>query len=819
MELPNVDPPNCTLDNQKTVDNVSRDEATRKKIIEIIDHQFDLEIYLKQKEIATIKKEITKAENILSDLKQAIKNESIASSLPDTPHYTRRSALYHNGMVPLQPQASPQPPKRKVYRNPNPEKNQLYGRRHDGVYVSLACPACHRGDFANQQGFLNHCRISHSLEFGPYEQMLLKCGTPVDESEVPMDNPARLRPILSIIPAASKPSPKKLERPSIKVFEEDVDMELENNQKAMAVASKEQTTIEKEETVQPLPAAMEPTIDKQEENNETPSEGITEQLTPEEIKINESTSSTPAIVESPKVESLAAAVSSIPSSSSNTPTTADIGSRFYIKRRIIVGNVSKFIAPERRDPSLKQFTHKWMIYVVEPPQTKQETFITCVRFHLHPSYKPHNVVDVTEAPFRLTRLGWGEFPIRIQLFFVDKRRNKAVDVIHHLKLDDTHSGKQMLGGERSIEIELDRNTDFSDKSSVPSISTPTSETPSVTAVKQKMSLLSGILKENVQKLPLIRAGSSHGKLLPYSCAPSAKAFLKWSVGKRKASEWHRARVLRLETQKKAFETNDNVLRMAAESLSTKDVLIWCVENKYTPTRTEATKDEDHKSTSHGYCKFCGNLRDGHDETVDDQCLRRPKGWNSRKRNGVINSMTSVTHLLKQLEPGWNEPKDTDELDIDIDMDEEKPETSAEETNRRRELLENIKKWSYQEGANVANERALDWIWSVVAQLRLKSITANDMTLGKDGNLQGPTADFDLPLAMEQRLLVGNLLTQATRAFLKKLISKTVDLCYKEEEGSADKSTKMMVPYHVYQAVQESEEFDFLTNQHMGTEEP
>jgi hypothetical protein len=85
-------------------------------------------------------------------LKQAIKNgihyikyvkkidshkkiESIASSLPDTPHYTRRSALYHNGMVPLQPQASPQPPKRKVYRNPNPEKNQLYGRRHDGVYV------------------------------------------------------------------------------------------------------------------------------------------------------------------------------------------------------------------------------------------------------------------------------------------------------------------------------------------------------------------------------------------------------------------------------------------------------------------------------------------------------------------------------------------------------------------------------------------------------------------------------------------------------------------------------------------------------------
>lgn len=61
-------------------------------------------------------------------------------------------------------------------------------------------------------------------------------------------------------------------------------------------------------------------------------------------------------------------------------------------------------------------------------------FVTGVRFFLHPSYKPLDVVDVTEPPFRLTRLGWGEFPIRVQLFFVDKRRNKSVDIIHHVKV-------------------------------------------------------------------------------------------------------------------------------------------------------------------------------------------------------------------------------------------------------------------------------------------------------------------------------------------------------------------------------------------------
>lgn len=112
----------------------------------------------------------------------------------------------------------------------------------------------------------------------------------------------------------------------------------------------------------------------------------------------------------------------------------------------------------------------------------------------------------------------------------------------------------------------------------------------------------------------------------------------------------------METQKKAFETNDNVLRIAAEALSTKDVLIWCVQNKYTPAKTD-TDESTAETTVQGFCKFCGSLRDGHDETVDDQCPRRPQGWNTRKRNGVINSTTSVSRLLNQLEPGWDESND------------------------------------------------------------------------------------------------------------------------------------------------------------------
>ena len=39
-----------------------------------------------------------------------------------------------------------------------------------------------------------------------------------------------------------------------------------------------------------------------------------------------------------------------------------VGSRFYVKRRIVVGNASKFLAEEKRDPRLREFPYKWMIY-------------------------------------------------------------------------------------------------------------------------------------------------------------------------------------------------------------------------------------------------------------------------------------------------------------------------------------------------------------------------------------------------------------------------------------------------------------------------
>ncbi|XP_073530583.1 YEATS domain-containing protein 2 isoform X2 [Phyllobates terribilis] len=132
-------------------------------------------------------------------------------------------------------------------------------------------------------------------------------------------------------------------------------------------------------------------------------------------------------------------------------------SRRFVKKTIVVGNVSKYIPPDKREEN-DQSTHKWMIYVrgcrKEP---SIDHFVKKVWFFLHPSYKPNDLVEVKEPPFHLTRRGWGEFPVRVQIHFKDNQ-NKRIDIIHNLKLDRTYTGLQTLGAETVVEVELLRHS-------------------------------------------------------------------------------------------------------------------------------------------------------------------------------------------------------------------------------------------------------------------------------------------------------------------------------------------------------------------------
>ena len=130
--------------------------------------------------------------------------------------------------------------------------------------------------------------------------------------------------------------------------------------------------------------------------------------------------------------------------------------RFYLNRQIIVGNVSKYLVTDTRKENDKS-THKWMVYVRGPAEEPDIShYIKSVWFFLHPSYIPNDIVQVNKPPFQITRRGWGEFPVRVQLHFKDGR-TKRCDIIHNLKLDKTYTGLQTLGAETVVNLELHRH--------------------------------------------------------------------------------------------------------------------------------------------------------------------------------------------------------------------------------------------------------------------------------------------------------------------------------------------------------------------------
>ncbi|XP_026849375.1 YEATS domain-containing protein 2 [Drosophila persimilis] len=113
------------------------------------------------------------------------------------------------------------------------------------------------------------------------------------------------------------------------------------------------------------------------------------------------------------------------------------------KFNFVVGNTSKYIGGDGKttlENGGQALVYKWLVYVQGKDLPKPlETYIKKVRFQLHHSYRPNDIVDVHAPPFQLNRRGWGEFPMRIQLFFHEHLRQKPVQLMHTVVLDKTIS--------------------------------------------------------------------------------------------------------------------------------------------------------------------------------------------------------------------------------------------------------------------------------------------------------------------------------------------------------------------------------------------
>jgi ADA HAT complex component 1 len=59
-------------------------------------------------------------------------------------------------------------------------------RQADNEWVRLRCSVCHRSNFNNIQGFLNHCRIAHHQDYKSHEAAAIACGEVVSIICLPM---------------------------------------------------------------------------------------------------------------------------------------------------------------------------------------------------------------------------------------------------------------------------------------------------------------------------------------------------------------------------------------------------------------------------------------------------------------------------------------------------------------------------------------------------------------------------------------------------------------------------------------------------------
>jgi len=103
-----------------------------------------------------------------------------------------------------------------------------------------------------------------------------------------------------------------------------------------------------------------------------------------------------------------------------------------LPEKIIIGNIHEIVQAKSEDSSN---THKWTMYVKGENGDNLESCIDFVKFKLHPTFNPPTV-KVNQAPYTLSRTGWGTFPIKVFIYWKSQFNAPTLKHDHHLSFSD-----------------------------------------------------------------------------------------------------------------------------------------------------------------------------------------------------------------------------------------------------------------------------------------------------------------------------------------------------------------------------------------------
>ena len=103
--------------------------------------------------------------------------------------------------------------------------------------------------------------------------------------------------------------------------------------------------------------------------------------------------------------------------------------------------------PSRSNVQLKN-SHRWAMFVAfNDNKDLTANYIKSVTYHLHPTFTPSKIV-VSEAPFLLSRVGWGSFEIAMDIEFQPWTNLGVLPLEHMLSFSNK-------GHTQSILLEVD----------------------------------------------------------------------------------------------------------------------------------------------------------------------------------------------------------------------------------------------------------------------------------------------------------------------------------------------------------------------------
>ncbi|KAH6571974.1 hypothetical protein BASA60_006864 [Batrachochytrium salamandrivorans] len=503
----------------------------------------------------------------------------------------------------------------------------------------------------------------------------------------------------------------------------------------------------------------------------------------------------------------------------DTSTAQDLkgsikGSRFHVIREVIVGNTSEYVPPGDTQEKDSSHQFKWVVYLKAPNTTANGELgrlIRKVRFYLHPDYRPFDVVDVDYPPFELSRLGWGECPVRLQIYFWDPI-NKPINIIHMLnqrKIPHLTRQQSLIQNlklqsfsmifptiEKSpVDIhprERDEplssvNLFIKDKDSiVTSTSSPaddadtsdsdTTNDDSAPAEPVEIRLLTSEIAELIEagckRYPIIRKESVDESSYRYSTATDFKMFMSWSMGKRKSVEIQRARLV-----KQYIEMNSTVL------VAVPTVIVWCRQLGHTPSsiriysRPVAAAPLEAgvstKSTPGHYCSVCGvfdcsDCPFGH--LVPFNSATRFEYIPTKPRHGKTLSGISAAVQSRLTQHVYESSDDSDRML-----------SSGAHTGVDMDVLEK------------------QWIASVLHRMP-------HFNWWPLGTLTKAMLSAEAPLSVF-------LVNKAVRAFLKEILFGAVHE-YQAQNSDRQLHPGLLVPSHVFQSILRNRRMAFLSNEGM-----